>query len=160
MFRIDFRQRLIAVGNRSRPIRTAKKATTSAEMHKKMLKEFDANKDGKLDDQECAKPREKIGQMQRLTKRSASKRVNTGKKAAHGPKGDKGTHHGAEARRGPQPPNPEVVREFDKDKDGKLSKDEFMALVKSVHEHMQHMVRRRSAARSRIRGTATCRNFS
>ena len=53
-----------------------------AEMHKKMLKEFDANKDGKLDDQERPQTREKMREMRSGSpKGAASKRVNTRKES-------------------------------------------------------------------------------
>src|SRR6267378_2886536 len=77
-----------------------------AEMRERMLKEFDANKDGKLDDEERAKAREKMREM-----RGAR---GGGKAGKGGPDGPRGAH----------PPNPDkMFAKFDKDKDGKLSKD-------------------------------------
>ena len=97
-----------------------------AEMRERMLKEFDANKDGKLDDEERAKAREKMRDMRGA--RGGGKAGKGGPAGARGPEG----------RRGPQPPNPaEMFAKFDKDNDGKLSKDEFMEMAKTIREHMR-----------------------
>src|SRR4029079_3635083 len=102
-----------------------------AERREQMLKEFDANKDGKLDDQERAMAREKMREMRGKReggKKSGEKAGKSGEARARGPEG----------RRGPQPPNPaELFAKFDKDNDGKLSKDEFMEMAKSIREHMR-----------------------
>src|SRR4051794_19204026 len=106
----------------------AKKADNKrSEMRERMLKEFDANKDGKLDEAERAKAKEKMREM-----RAAR---GGGKAGKHGPAGARGK----QSRGGSHPPNPaEMFEKFDKDKDGKLSKDEFMEMAKAVHEHMRH----------------------
>ncbi len=97
-----------------------------AEMREKMLKEFDKDGDGKLNDEERAKAHEKMREL-------------------HGERGRGEGRRGAEAHRGPgggpdgppKLPKPEeLFTKFDKDKDEKLSKDEFMALADFVHEHM------------------------
>src|SRR4029078_4104160 len=74
-----------------------------AEMHERMLQEFDANKDGKLDDKERAKAHEKMREM-----RGGRDRREAGKR-------DQAGERGPEGRRGPQPPNPaELFAKFDK----------------------------------------------
>jgi len=101
-----------------------------AEMRERMLKEFDANKDGKLDDAERAKAKEKMREMRAARGSGKAGKVKGGPAGAAGRKG----------RGGPHPPNPaEMFEKFDKDKDGKLSKDEFMEMAKAVREHMQRL---------------------
>src|SRR5262245_12689463 len=70
-----------------------KKNEKRAEMKERLLKEFDANNDGKLDDQERQKAKEKMREMR-------AARAKGGKKAARGPQ--------AAAERPPMP-NPEEM---------------------------------------------------
>jgi EF-hand domain pair len=99
-----------------------------AEMREKILKEFDKDGDGKLSDEEREKARDKIRELRiKIAKKNGDKPVEKGARrdGRPGPGGP------------PKLPKPEeLFTKFDKDKDGKLSKDEFMALADFVHEHM------------------------
>jgi Ca2+-binding EF-hand superfamily protein len=111
-----------------------KKDDKRAQMREKMLKEFDANKDGKLDGEEKAKAKEKMREMRAAHKGGGGKQAGRGRKAARGAEGRLGEHL--------QMPTPdELFIKFDKDKDGKLSKEEFTELTKAVHERMGQMMR-------------------
>src|SRR3954467_922271 len=118
-----------------------KKGDKRAQMRERMLKEFDANKDGKLDAQEKEKAREKMRE-----KRAARQRG--GKKGAHGGKAKRGAESGG-GRHGQMPNPDELFTKFDKDKDGKLSKEEFQELTKAVHAHMAQMMRQRGQMEGR-----------
>src|SRR3954467_14994194 len=121
-----------------------KKDDKRAQMRERMLKEFDANKDGKLDAQEKEKAKEKMREM-RAARQGQGKKGERGAKsgrAAEG-RGGKGRHM----------PNPdELFAKFDKDKDGKLSKEEFQELTKAVHAHMAQMMRQRGRMEGRHGG--------
>src|SRR4051794_27811217 len=121
-----------------------KKDDKRAEKRERMLKEFDTNKDGKLDDQEKQKAREKMREM-RAARQGGDKKGAGGKKEGRGPEGPGGRHG--------QMPNPdELFNKFDKDKDGKLSKEEFQELTKAVHKHMAQMMRQRGQMEGRHGG--------
>jgi hypothetical protein len=106
-----------------------------AEMKEQMLKEFDADKDGKLSDEEKAKVKEKM--RERRAKRE-------GEKGARGEKRRRDGGRGPEARRRPGGPGgpphipepAELFKKFDKDSDQKLTRDEFLELASYVKEHM------------------------
>jgi EF hand domain-containing protein len=114
-----------------------------AEMREKILKEFDKDGDGKLSDEERDAARER---MRELMGRHGERRDRGGPEGrrrhddGRGPEGQRGPEgHGPEehADGPPKMPKPEeMFSKFDKDKDGKLSKEEFMALADYVHEHM------------------------
>lgn len=139
----------LAVGLLALPARAddddkdAKKADDGprAEWREKMIKEFDKDGDGKLSDEEREKAREKMREL----------RGDRGRGGPGGPEGRRGDGpRGPEGRRGPDGRRPEggpdgppklpkpeeLFAKFDKDKDDKLSKDEFKALADFVHEHM------------------------
>jgi hypothetical protein len=109
-----------------------------AEMREKMLKEFDKDGDGKLSDDEREIARDKMRELR------GDRKGNKGERG----KGERGEGRrrppegrGPDARRGqdgpPKLPKPEeLFTKFDKDKDEKLSKDEFKELTDFVHEHM------------------------
>lgn len=114
------------------------------EWREKMIKEFDKDGDGKLSDEERDQAREKM--------RELHGRLGLGPGRPNGPFGLRGP----EGRRGPDGKGPdgkgpdgkgpdgppkmpkpeELFAKFDKDKDEKLSKEEFKELAEWVHEHM------------------------
>src|SRR4051794_17254335 len=128
-----------------------KKDDKRAENRERMLKEFDANKDGKLDDQEKRKAREKMREMR-------AARQGGGKNGAHGDKAKRGQEGGGQ-RHGKMPNPNELFTKFDKDKDGKLSKEEFQELTKAVHKHMAQMMRQRGQMEGRRGGAGGHADF-
>ena len=121
-----------------------------AEMREKILKEFDKDGDGKLSDDEREKARDKVREFRiKMAGKKGDKPGQPGqpKASATGPHGD--------AKRGPggppHLPNPEeMFTKFDKDNDGKLSKDEFKAT---------HRIRSRTHAKAtRCRAGASQRS--
>jgi len=94
------------------------------EFRAKLLEEFDADRDGELNDEERSKAREKM-------------KGRHGKGRGKG--GDKGRRGG---RDGEGPPNPEELFErFDANGDGQLSRQEFHKLSKSMREHHERQGR-------------------
>ena len=104
-----------------------------AEMREKMLKEFDKDGDGKLSDEEREKAHEKMRELHGdRGERGEGASVAKAVAAAKGVVVPEGGPDGP-----PKLPKPEeLFAKFDKDKDEKLSKEEFMALADFVHEHM------------------------
>jgi hypothetical protein len=113
------------------------------EIRERVVKEFDKDGDGKLNDEERDAAREQMREFHQFRR---GPRGEDG-----GPKEGRGPGRGAEGRRGPEghpgpeggpdgppklPKPEELFDKFDKDKDGKLSKDEFKELAEFVHEHM------------------------
>jgi hypothetical protein len=137
-----------------------------AEMREKMLKEFDKDGDGKLSEEEREAARGKVRELRMAAAKKqgdepaekSARRGDRGKRdrgeAGRGERREVRRHEegrspegrGPEARRGPGPggpppmlPKPEkLFAKFDKDKDEKLSKEEFKQLTEFVHEHMPH----------------------
>jgi hypothetical protein len=122
-----------------------------AGIREKILKEFDKDGDGKLSDDERQEARQK---MRELMSERHRERGDDGERGEHrrhadghdrdgrGPEGHgPDGHSGPDGHGGPDgppkmPKPEEMFSKFDKDSDGKLSKDEFMALANFVHEHM------------------------
>ncbi len=115
------------------------------EMRKKMLEKFDADKDGKLNDEERAKAREyrheHAGEFMRERgegERPRGPRPPRGPEGrardGHGPDGH-GPEGGPDGRRpdGP-PPAMRLFDRFDEDGDGQLSRKEFERLVTRMRE--------------------------
>jgi hypothetical protein len=126
-----------------------------AEIREKIVKEFDKNGDGKLSDDERQEARQKMRELMERRHRERGddgdrderprrKEKEDGKdRDRHGPDGNHDGHgpdgHGPDGHRAgpPKMPKPEeLFSKFDKDGDGKLSKEEFMARAEFVHEHM------------------------
>lgn len=103
------------------------------EWREKVIKEFDKDGDGKLNDEEREKAREKMRELRG--------RLGLGL----GP-GGPGGPRGPEGRRGPDGKGPagppklpkpeELFAKFDQDKDEKLNKEEFKELAEWVHQHL------------------------
>lgn len=127
------------------------KAKPSArdEMHRKVLKEFDKDGDGRLNEDERAKAR--AAHRERMGDRGDRPRPDRGREGRRpdgpGPDGRGPRDRGPEGRPGPgRPgpggpggpggmPNPErLFNAFDADKDGKLSLDEFRKLTEKIRE--------------------------
>jgi hypothetical protein len=114
------------------------------EMRERMLKEFDADNDGKLSDEERHKAREsmreRFGPRHRDSDREGEPHGKDGKgpRRGHGPEGRDGF-------RGPRPGGPEggppprmlehLFNRFDEDSDDSLSRDEFAKLSEFVRSH-------------------------
>ncbi len=110
------------------------------EWREKILKEFDKDGDGKLSDEEREQAREKM--------RELHGRLGLGPGGPGGPfglRGPEGRRRGPDGEgpdgKGPEgppkmPKPEELFAKFDKDKDGKLTKEEFMELAEFVHKHM------------------------
>ncbi len=110
-----------------------------AEMREKILKEFDKDGDGKLSDEERAQAREKMRELMRDRHgdRDGPGEGRPRREGFRGPGGRPGQGPDGRAQGPPKLPKPEeLFAKFDKDKDEKLSKEEFMALADYVHEHM------------------------
>jgi len=93
---------------------TPSKKRGAGQISAEMLKRFDKNKDGKLDQAERAAARKALGQ------RGDSKRAGDG---------ERGTPPG---RRGQRPISPEMLKRFDKNKDGKLDEGERATARKAL----------------------------
>jgi hypothetical protein len=119
-----------------------------AAMRERLLKEFDADGDGKLSDEERAKARESRGA--REGDRGDGRRGREGRPPRpegrghegpggprpgwRGPDGPPPGGHGGPHRPG-FPPNPmRLFKEFDADKNDQLSGDEFEKLMGKLHE--------------------------
>ncbi|HEX4412097.1 MAG TPA: hypothetical protein VH107_00620 [Lacipirellulaceae bacterium] len=135
-----------------------------AEIREKIIKEFDKNGDGKLSDDERQEARQKMRELMERRHRERGDDGDRDEHPRHKEKEDGDDHgghdrdghhpdghhdgqgpdghhdgHGADGRHDgpPKMPKPEeLFAKFDKDGDGKLSKEEFMALADFVHEHM------------------------
>ena len=115
-----------------------------AEMREKILKEFDKDGDGKLNDEEREKARDKMREFHRGPRGEGGEPGEGRRRDGRGPEGRGPEGRGPEGRRGPGGPDgppklpkpEELFAKFDKDKDDKLSKDEFKELTDFVHEHM------------------------
>ena len=103
-----------------------------ADMHKRMLEKFDANKDGQISDEEKAAMKEQFGKR---GARPEGKRPEGMRPEGKRPEGMRpgmpgnraeGVHPGN--RRRPHNERPEMIEKFDTDKDGKLSEEEKAAL--------------------------------
>lgn len=96
-------------------------------MREEMIKEFDADGDGELNDDERQTARETMRER-RGDRPEGRRRQGQGR----GPGGE-GRGPGGEGR--PAPPDPNLLfDEFDTDKDGQLSRDEFMKLTAAQRE--------------------------
>ena len=84
------------------------------EMRKQMLEKFDADKDGKLSDEERKAAREDF------MKNRPQRPQMPGQPGAQGPQGPRGPHMNQEMRK-------QMLEKFDADKDGKLSDEERKA---------------------------------
>ena len=94
------------------------------DFHKKMLEKFDADKDGKLSDEEKAAMK---AEMQK-------KRAERGARGPKGPRGERGERgpKGPRGDRGERPGMPEQFKKFDTDQDGKLSEEEAAERLKKL----------------------------
>jgi len=113
------------------------------EMHRKMLKEFDKDGDGKLNEEERAKAREFRHERMRAGDRERPRPprgAEGGRPEGRRPDGRGPEGRGPEGRRtgpgGPGAmPHPErLFNAFDADKDDKLSREEFGKLVEKLRE--------------------------
>lgn len=107
-----------------------------------VVKEFDKDGDGKLNEKEREKAREAMRERfgpRRGEDRGprADRRSPDGPPRARGPEGRRGP--GPERSSGPQhspPPSPErLFKKFDADNSGSLSREEFLKLTEFVKEH-------------------------
>lgn len=118
----------------------AKKADDGprVEWREKVIKEFDKDGDGKLSDEEREKAREKMRELRGDRGRGGPEgRRGDGRRGPEGQRGPDGRGPEGGPTGPPKLPKPEeLFAKFDKDKDDKLSKDEFKALADFVHEHM------------------------
>ena len=91
------------------------------EMRQKMIEEFDADGDGKLNDEERQEARETMRQRR-------GGQDGQGRPGRGGPQGRRGQGGGPQ---GPPDPN-ELFDRFDEDGDGQLSREEFMKLTEEM----------------------------
>jgi hypothetical protein len=114
------------------------------EMRERMLKEFDADKDGKLNDEEREKARE--ARQGRMGREGGPGEGRPPRGEGRGPEGRRGPGPGGHDGPGPGgppphgpgfPPNPmRLFNAFDADKNEQLSKDEFEKLMGKLRELM------------------------
>jgi hypothetical protein len=115
------------------------------EMRKKMLEKFDADKDGKLNDEERAKAREyRHEHASEFTRERGDGERPRGPRPPRGPEGRARDGHGPDGH-GPEggpdgrrpdgpPPAMRLFDRFDEDGDGQLSRKEFERLVTRMRE--------------------------
>ncbi len=103
-------QELPGTGERPQP-------PSREDFHKKMLEKYDADKDGKLSDEEKAAMKADMEQ-------------HRGKRGPRGPRGPEGAHPGK-----PGMPR-EFVEQYDADKDGKLNEEERKAAGEAMRARM------------------------
>jgi len=115
-----------------------------AEMRERMLKEFDKDGDGRLNDEERQTARDTM--RERFGRRGPDgERDRKGEPRAKDRKGKKGDRgpHGPRDFRGPGGgPPPEMLKRlfnrFDEDENDSLSRDEFAKLAEFLHHHRHH----------------------
>ena len=107
------------------------------DFHKKMLEKFDADKDGKLNDEERAAMKAEMEKMraERGDRGPKGPRGENGERGPKGPRGENGGR-GPKGPRGERPGMPENMEQFDTDKDGKLSDEERKAARAAMEQKM------------------------
>jgi Ca2+-binding EF-hand superfamily protein len=99
------------------------------EMRKKMIEKFDADGDGKLNEEERGKA--KAAMKKRRGERPEGTKRGEGRKPGERGLGHHGPHH-AEFHK-------KMLEKYDADKDGKLSKEERGEAKEEMKKHMQEM---------------------
>ncbi len=121
-----------------------------SEMRKRMIEKFDADGDGQLSEDERAEMRKFMQE-----RRGKQGEKGAGKKGARDRKGPDGRGKAGKGRRGPRGPGggsgppdlDKLFKNFDKDGDGKLDRQEFGNALRTMHE--KRMEGRRGGGKGR-----------
>ncbi len=113
-----------------------------AEMRKKMLEKFDADGDGKLNDEERTKMRKEMGNRRgRGPRRGGEKGNREGKRGRPGKDASGRSPEGRRDQSGP-PDLDKLFERFDRDGDDRLDREEFKGALRVLREmHQRRMGR-------------------